>query len=260
MKKKHTTIIILTAVVLLLSLGGFYMYDMLYIPAETLGRFEEQGLSAKAERQIKQGVAKRKNLEGFPTGKAKADEVRIAYYCGTYNDSIVILVEYNFFVAAVTHPEIIANVKFWYSGSYRLFVWRKGSLYDLEKADKKNLLTHEDALNIKEILEQSEYYFVNEMKAALYCGTYNSSDVFLFEYEFSVAAEKHTEIIAGMQFEYVGPYRLFLLRLVGEDEGLYYLSKADEKNLLIYDDILNIKEILEQSEYSFAIKIKEENI
>jgi hypothetical protein len=98
-------------------------------------------LSAEVELQIKQDFA--------DNWGASVESVKIYKYYGTYNESVVIMVQ----SGALPTPwqDNIDGVIFKYNDGHPIIVWKSGQFYELREAYENDLLSKKDLQSIAEI-------------------------------------------------------------------------------------------------------------
>jgi len=118
------------------------------------------------ELQIKQSyVYERKTI--YPQDEVNVDDVNFLAYYGTYGDCVVITAGFDQSILAMVFEYDIYGVKMRF-GRWRIKIWRKGLLYDLQDAPKYGLLNRNAILKINICFNDFEKYYWQDDAAYVY--------------------------------------------------------------------------------------------
>ena len=86
-------------------------------------------------------------------------------YDSAYISSGVKNVIYENLIADITHKEIIDDVEVWYNNTNTVVVWDNGDFYILKEAYKRNLISHDDLIDIaNKLKEEVDISKINEAR------------------------------------------------------------------------------------------------
>lgn len=213
--------------------------------------------------------------EYISQGRVTADDIKIRYYFGTYNDCVVMLIHGYAFSSGYAVSDEIANAGFDYKNIEYLDVWHDGRFYIVKTAYMEGLLAKADLEKINEIYKsvspitdtaelsaeqeqtiKNDYrtwyerddLTVQDIAIAHYFGTYNGCMVLWLDVNHTVyVARGRTEIIEGVEFTY-SDGRGFDVWYNG---AFYDLKSAHEKELLNKTDLEKISEIYHNKKESW---------
>lgn len=205
--------------------------------------------------------------EYISQGRITADDIKIRYYFGTYNDCVVMLIHGYAFSSGHAVSDEIANAGFDYKNIEYLDVWHDGRFYIVKTAYMEGLLTKADLEKINEIYKsvspitdtaelsaeqeqtiKNDYrtwykrddLTVQDITIAHYFGTYNGCMVLWLDITGNrYTDDLRTENIAGIEFKYTSGKRFD----VWYNGAFYNLKSAHEKGLLNKANLEKISEI-----------------